>query len=174
MKKIFLISLGIILLSFSSLTAQKVGYCEIEKIVPIMPDYEQAKAKLEGEMLEIQTQAEEMQVEFNNKYKQFTDNAALASGDAKKWSPSIQQVKEQELQQLQQRIQDFQYTAQENLQIRQIELLEPITKKVADAIDVIMEEKGFTYVITDLTVIQVNKTKCEDVTPLVKQKLGLQ
>jgi hypothetical protein len=37
-----------------------------------------------------------------------------------------------------------------------------------------MDEKGFSYVIKDLTVIQVNKTKCEDVTPYVKQKLGIQ
>jgi len=174
MKKLFLITVGIILISFSSLNAQKVGFCEIDKIVPTMPEYEKAKAKLEGEMNEIQLQAEEMQVEFNNKYKIYTENAALPIGDTKKWSTSIQQVKDQELSQLQQRIQDFQYTAQENIQIRQLELLEPITTKIDSVINVIMDEKGFFYIIKDITVIQVNRTKCEDISPLVKQKLGLQ
>ncbi len=163
----------LILGSFSA-NAQKVGYCELEKIISIMPEYEKAKAKLEGEMQDIQNQAEEMQVEFNNKYKEYTDNMALADSDDKKWSPAIQQVKEQELQQLQQRIQDFQMTAQQTLQDRQLQLMQPITDKVDSVLDVIMNENGYLYIIKDLTVIQVNKKKVDDVGPLVKQKLGLQ
>ncbi len=174
MKRIFLTLTALIILGSFSANAQKVGYCEIEKIISIMPEYEQAKAKLEGEMQEIQNQAEEMQVEFNNKYKEYTDNLALDDNDPKKWSPAIQQVKEQELQQLQQRIQDFQLTAQQSFQDRQLELIQPITDKVDSVLDVIMAEDGYLYIIKDLSIIQVNKKKVDDVGPKVKQKLGLQ
>jgi len=154
--------------------AQKIGYCQIENVITIMPEYELAQAKLEGEMQDLQTQAEEMQVEFNNKYKAYTDNLALPDGDPNKWSTARLQVKEKELTDLQQRIQEFQSTASTTLQQRQYELLQPISDKLDSVIDVVMAEKGYSFVIKELTVIQVNKSKCDDVTPFVKQKLGLQ
>ena len=174
MKKIFLSLVAVVLFGTVTLNAQKVGYCEIDKIVQIMPEYEKAKAKLEGEVQDIQKQIEEMQVEFNNKYKAYTDNMALKDDDPNKWSPAIVQVKEQELQQLQQRIQDFQSTAQQTIQQRQVELLQPISNKVDSVINVVMNEKGYAFVIKDLTAIQVNKNKTDDISPLVKQKLGIQ
>lgn len=174
MKKVFLSVITLVIFGTFSANAQKIGFCQIDQIVQIMPEYEQAKAKLEGEVQDIQNQSEEMQVEFNNKYKAYTDNVALAVGAAKKWSEAIVQVKEQELQQLQQRIQDFQQTAQQTIQQRQVDLLQPISDKVDSVIDVVMDERGISFVFKDLTIVEVNKKKCEDVSPFVKQKLGLQ
>jgi len=37
-----------------------------------------------------------------------------------------------------------------------------------------MNERGISFVFKDLTTVEVNKKKCEDVSPFVKQKLGLQ
>ncbi len=174
MKKILLGVFGILLFSSVAVNAQKIGFCEIDKIIEIMPEYEKAKAQLEGEVQEIQTQMEEMQVEFNNKYKEYTDNVAMQEGSVGKWSPSILQVKEQELTQLQQRIQEFQYSVDESLQKRQLELLAPISVKLDSVIDVVMQEKGYAFIIKDLNVMQVNQNKCDDISPIVKQKLGLE
>ncbi len=174
MKKIILTIIGIIAFGTITVNAQKIGYCQLEDIVTIMPEYNQAQAKLEGEVADVQSQAEEMQVEFNNKYKAYTDNAALADGDANKWSPAIMQVKEQELSDLQQRIQDFQTTAQQTLQQRQMDLIQPISDKVDSVINVIMKDEGLSFVIKDLTIIDINKDKCVDVTPMIKQRLNLQ
>lgn len=174
MKKLLLSLLLLSSIGILAGKAQKIGYCEIEKIITLMPEYEKSKAKLEGEIKDIQTQMEEMQVEFNNKYKAYTDNLSLPANDTKKWSPSVQQLKEKELQDLQQRIQDFQSSVQQTLQDRQVQLMQPLTNKLDSVINVIMDEKGFTFIIKDLTVIQINKSKCEDITPLVKQKLKIQ
>jgi len=174
MKKLLLTLFLITTFGIFAGNAQKIGYCETEKIITLMPEYEKAKAKLEGEIKDVQNQMEEMQVEFNNKYKAYTDNVSLPANDPKKWSPSVQQLKEKELQDLQQRIQDFQTSIQQSLQERQIQLMQPLTNKLDSVINVVMEEKGFTFIIKDLNVIQVNKTKCEDITPLVKQKLKIQ
>lgn len=174
MKKTFLTIIAIFALGLINLSAQKIGYCQIDKVITLLPEYEQAKAKLEGEMTDIQSQMEEMQVEFNNKYKVYTDNQALASTDAKKWSPTVQQLKEQELTQLQQRMQDFQSTVQQTLQQRQADLMQPISNKLDSVINVIMKENGYLFVIKDSTVISVNKSKCDDITPMIKTKLKIQ
>ena len=174
MKKIIFGIFGLLMITSFTVDAQKVGYCEIDGIIQIMPEYEIAKAKIEGEVEEMQLQAEEMDVELNVKYKAYTDNSALNEGDAGKWGPAILQVKEQELTQLQQRIQEFQMTSQGILEQRQYELLEPISLKLDSAINVVMNDKGYTYIIKDLTVIQVNKNKCDDISAEVKRVLGLQ
>ncbi|MBN2891847.1 MAG: OmpH family outer membrane protein [Bacteroidales bacterium] len=174
MKKILFGIFGLLLFSSFAVNAQKIGFCEIDKIITLMPEYQRAEAQLEGEVTEIQNQLEEMQVEFNNKYKEYNDNVALKDGTTGKWSPAILKVKEQDLTQLQQRIQEFQYSVQDDLQNRQYELLEPISVKLDSVIDVVMKEKGFTFIIKDLTVIQINRDKCEDISPLVKQRLGLE
>jgi len=174
MKRIYLIIIGLIALGTVSLDAQKVGYCQLESIITIMPEYQLAQAQLEGELRDIELQAEEMQVEFNNKYQAYTDNLAMADGTTGKWGPTVIAVKEQELADLQQRIGDFQGTAQQSLQIRQMELLEPITLKIDSVIDIIMDEENLDYVFKDLSIIQINKSKCVDVSPMIKQKLNLQ
>ncbi|MEA3450444.1 MAG: OmpH family outer membrane protein [Bacteroidota bacterium] len=174
MKKLFLSVITLVILGTISVDAQKFGFCELDPIVQIMPEYNKAQAILEGEILDVQNQTEEMQVEFNNKYKAYNDNIALAKGTTGKWGPAIIQVKEQELQQLQQRMQSFQQTSQQALQQRQMQLLKPISDKVDSVINVIMDEKGLSFVFKDLTSVQVNKKKCMDISPFIKEKLGLQ
>lgn len=174
MKKTFTLIITLLILRGFAGYSQKIGYAEIDKVIVLMPEYEQAKAKLEGEYKDIQKQLEEMQVEFNNKYKAYTDNMNLPDNDPKKWSPSVRQLKEKELQDIQIRMQDFQASVSQQLQQRQLELMEPINKKIQGVIDQIMQEKGYLFVILDLTAVQVNKAKCEDITPLIKQKLNIQ
>lgn len=174
MKKVLLSVFGLLLFSTIAVNAQKIGFCEIDKIITIMPEYELAQAKIEGEYNDIQAQMEEMQVEYNNKLKEYQENTALANGAEGKWSPTRLQAKEQDITLLQQRIQEFQMTASGTLEQRQYELLEPISVKLDSAINVVMEEKGYLYIIKDLTSIQVNKNKVDDISPMVKQKLGLE
>lgn len=173
MKKYLILIVGLLFISSFSANAQKFGYCKVEKIIQIMPEYETAQAKIEGELRSIEAQAEEMQVEFNQKYKNYTDNMSLPKNDPDKWSPSIQQVKEQELTQLQQRIQDFQMSAQQDLQQRQVDLMEPVYNKVDSAINVVMKQENYIMIIKNLDAVQVNKDKCDDVSPFVKKILGL-
>lgn len=176
MKKVLLTILvvSVIFVSVAFVAASKIGYCDVTKIIQIMPEYEKAKATLEGEVTKYQNEAEQMQVEFNNKYKEYNDNAALVKADTNKWSPAIQQVKEQELQQLQQRIQDFQQNAQQEMQDEQTKLFNAVQAKVDSAIDVVIAENNYLFIIENLQDLRVNKTLLDDVSPTVKKKLGLQ
>ncbi len=167
--------LGLMLIFFASFAfGQKIAYCDVDQIIAIMPEAEQAKAKFEKEMNDINNELEEMQVEYNNKLKEYQDNLALPDNDPNKWSPIVQQNKEQELLQLQQRIVDFQTQAQQQLQQRQIELMQPVYNKVDSVLGVIAKEKGYSVIFKDRTLVYINEDKCDDVAPLVKQKLNLQ
>ncbi len=172
MKK--LVILIFVLSSWFIVDAQKFGYFDINSVLQIMPDVEQAKAQLEKEYRDVQNQLEEMQVEYNKKLQEYQNNMQLAEDDPNKWSKAVLQLKEQELQDLQQRIINFQNTAQQTLQQRQNELLQPIYDKVKQVVDSIAKDKKLIAVWTDENVYYVNKDMVMDITADVKKALGLQ
>ena len=66
--------------------------------------------------------------------------------------------------------------AQQELEKSWIEMLEPIAKKIDDAIKAVGQEGGYVYIF-DLNATQIpfiNETYSTDVTATVKAKLGLQ
>ena len=78
------------------------------------------------------------------------------------------------LQEMQQRIQQFQQTAEQDVQKQRVEIFKPILDKANKAIADIAKENGFTYIldITQGAVIYHAETSI-DILPQVKQKLGL-
>ena len=80
----------------------------------------------------------------------------------------------QELQENQQKIQNFQQMASQDLQKQQETLLAPISDKLQKAIQAVGAEGSFTY-IYDLAipVVVYHGTGSQDITPLVKAKLGI-
>ena len=80
----------------------------------------------------------------------------------------------QELQENQQKIQNFQQMASQDMQKQQETLLAPITDKLQKAIQAVGAEGSYTF-IYDLSIPCVVYTGAgaEDVTPQVKAKLGI-
>ena len=104
---------------------------------------------------------------MNNKYQDY-----ISKKDT--YSDLIRQTKETELNQMNQRIQQFQSTAEQDLQKQRTDIFKPILDKANKAIAEVAKENGFTYVL-DLsagTVIYHSDTSV-DILLLVKQKLGL-
>ncbi len=172
MKKVLVLFLAIS--AWLVVDAQKFGYLDLQSVINAMPEMEQAKAQLEKEYRDIQNQLEEMQVEYNKKLQEYQNNMQLPDNDPNKWSKAVLQLKEQELTDLQQRIYNFQTTAQQTLQQRQTELLQPIYDKVNAKVDSIAKAKKIIAVWTQENVYYVNKDMVIDLTPEVKKALGLQ
>jgi len=108
-----------------------------------------------------------MQNEYGNKYKDF-----MSKRDS--YSELIRQTKSSELQEIEQRIQQFQQTAEQELQSQRVNLYKPVLDKANKAIAEVAKSNGFTYIL-DLaqgSVIYYDETST-DISPLVKQKLGL-
>lgn len=168
MKKVF----GILLFAVLVFTAQdgfaqsfKTGHINRDEIIMTMPDYDSAMKKYNAFGQELTNALELMQVEYNNKLDQYVK-------DSKNLTDLVKANKEQELADMQNRINNFQQQAQVQLQDKQAELLNPIIEKATNAINAVAKEGGYIYIYDVRTLVYVDTVKSTDIGPLVKTKLG--
>ncbi|MFN8239879.1 MAG: OmpH family outer membrane protein [Bacteroidales bacterium] len=172
MKRFFGIAALAVIMIFlgHSVEAQnmKFGHINSDELIRSMPEYDSAMAKLERARKEIVSTLEIMQVEFNNKYEAYNK-------DVKNFTDLVRQTKEQELADLQNRIQEFQQNGQAKLQEEQTNLTQPIFTKVDKAIKDVGKEGGFIYVfdVAKGQLLYFDDTKSVNILTLVKTKLGV-
>jgi len=169
MKKV----LGIILFAAIALSAQdvaaqsfKTGHINRDDIIMSLPDYDTAMTKYNAFGQELTNAMELMQVEYNNLLDKYVK-------ESKNLTDLVKANKEQELADMQNRINTFQQQAQTQLQEKQAELLNPIIEKVSNAITAVAKEGGFIYVYDIRTLVYFDPVKSTDLAPLVKTKLGI-
>lgn len=169
MKKVF----GILLFAVLVFTAQdgfaqslKTGHINRDEIIMSMPDYDSAMKQYNAYGQELTNALELMQVEYNNKLDQYVK-------DSKTLSDLVKTNKEQELSDMQNRINNFQQQAQVQLQDKQAELLNPIIEKATTAINAVAKDGGFIYIYDVRTLVYVDTVKSTDIAPLVKTRLGI-
>ncbi|MDE6439332.1 MAG: OmpH family outer membrane protein, partial [Muribaculaceae bacterium] len=88
---------------------------------------------------------------------------------------TLSSIKERRLQDIADRAkkaQQFAQTAHEDLQRQQAQLMQPIQEKVMTAIKAVGTENGFTMIFPE-GAAAFTATDVQDVTPLVKAKLGV-
>jgi outer membrane protein len=169
MKKVF----GILLFAVLIFTAQdgfaqslKTGHINRDDIIMSMPDYDSAMKQYNAYGQELTNALELMQVEYNNKLDQYVK-------DNKNLTDLVKANKEQELADMQTRINNFQQQAQVQLQDKQAELLNPIIEKATTAINAVAKDGGFIYIYDIRTLVYVDTVKSTDIAPLVKTRLGI-
>ncbi len=146
----------------------KFGHIDSNQLLSMMPERANAKTELEKYAKQLESTLSAMQAEFERKYQEYQ-----ATADS--LSPFIRQTKEGELGEMQQRIQTFQQTAQQDLGQKENELLQPIIAKAKKAIDDVAAEGGFIYVFDSGTGVLLHfSSDSQDILPLVKVKLGIQ
>lgn len=151
-----------------SVQAQKFGHINYEELISAMPEKAEAQKTIEKEYAEMQGILESMSVEFNKKmltYRQQKDTLSQAS----------KEILEQELNDMQNRIMQYQNNAESQLNNRQQELLKPLLDKAEKAIETVAKREGFLYIFDVSTGSQVlfYSDKSIDVMPLVKKELGV-
>jgi outer membrane protein len=146
----------------------KFGHINSDELIQALPEFDTATANLEKFRQELINNLELMSVELNNKNDVYTK-------ESKNLTEIVRQTKEQELIDLNRRIQDFQTKASEDLQNKQVELFQPIYAKVDKAIKDIGKENGFVYVfdVAKGSLLYFDETKSTNVMALAKTKLGL-
>ncbi len=160
----------IIILTALTTEAQtlKFGHINSEELIQALPEFDSANITLENLQKELINTLELMSVELNNKSESYNK-------ESKNLTDIVRQTKEQELVDLNRRIQEFQTNAQSQLQNKQVEVLQPIYAKVDKAIKDLGKENGFVYIfdISKGALLFFDETKSTDVTPLAKAKLGI-
>lgn len=155
------------LLSFNGMS-QKLGHINAEELLAAMPEAKVAQASLEAYGKQLEKQIADMTAELELKVKEYRENEAL-------WIPLTKSAKEQEINQMQERIQNFNQQAQYDLQNKQIELLQPVIAKATQAVKDVALEGKFTYIFdaSPSKAVLIFTDNGEDIMPLVKAKLGI-
>lgn len=150
----------------SSLSAQKIAHINLDSLISLMPESAEAKKAQEEYIKQLEGMIQTMQTEFDNKYQDYMANSA-------KYSALIKSSMEKDLQDLQRRIQEFQGTAQQDLQKKNEELAKPIYDKAKKAIDQVAKENGYKYVLDTSSGIVLYSEPTDDLLNLTKKKLGI-
>jgi outer membrane protein len=165
--KIFAFALMISMAAASSSVAQelKFGHLNVQQLISEMPEKQAADKELQSEAQKLQNQLQVMSQELDEKYKNY-----MAQRDS--LSDLIRSTREKEIQDYDQRIQNFNRLAQQSLGQKEQELLQPILEKVEKAINAVGEEQGFIYIFdTSSQVILYNSDQSVDCAEMVKAKL---
>ena len=107
-----------------------------------------------------------MQEELQAKYNDYQERKA-------QMTELIRSTKEQEIRDLDQRIQTYQQNAQQKLREKEAELLQPIIDRAKQAISDVAKENGYTYIFDTSAGTLLYQQDSDDILALVKKKLGL-
>jgi outer membrane protein len=146
----------------------KFGHINSQLLVALMPERDSAVVKMQKYQNDLEDTFNGMQNDFNTKAKAYQDNKG-------KWSQPILDAKTQELNDLQQRLQQFSDTAQKDLSNRNETLMGPVAEKAQAAIEKVAKSHGFTYIFDTSVgaIIYFNEAQSEDILPLCKVELKI-
>lgn len=162
MKKLFLV---LALALPIALSAQKMGYINSQELFSQMPELNEVKLRMDTLQGQYETQLANMQEEFNKKVAAFqSEQATLTDG--------VKEFRQQELAEMEQRIQLFYQTAQQDIQKKQQEYLAPLHEKMTKAIQEVGTAEGFTYIFDSSTMVYIAPDAL-NVMPQVKTRLGV-
>lgn len=162
MKKIIIAMLLIVPLAVS---AQKFGHINTQELFAQMPEVNQVKLKMDTIQSQYEMQMASMSEEFQKKYQDYQTQEATMPD-------AVKQIRQQELQEMQQRIQLFYQTAEQDIQRKQQELLTPVHEKMTKAIKAVGEREGYTYIFDSAAMVHIGNDAI-DATPSVKKELGI-
>ncbi len=148
-----------------ALSAQKFGHVNTQELFSQMPELNKVKQQIDTLQGQYETQIANMQEEFNKKVTDFQKSEATLAD-------AVKQIRQQELAEMEQRIQLFYQTAQQDIQKKQQELLAPLHEKMTKAIQEVGTANGFTYIFDSAAMVYISPD-ATDATPLVRQKLGI-
>ena len=165
MKKILLLSLTL-LISISSFSQNKFGYIDSQELLLLMPERKTAEEEVQTFAKSLESQLQAMTAEYQQSVQEYQANEAT-------YTDLVKQDKVTEITGLEQRIQSFQQNAQQALQSKEQELLEPILQKARKAIEDVANEGDYTYIFDKSVGSILYVKESENILDKVKKKLML-
>lgn len=144
----------------------KIAYVNTGDVINAMPELSAMETKLADLQKQYDSDLKQMQDEYTKKYTDY-----VAQQDS--LTDNIKLRRMQEIQDIEERINNFLPVARQDMEKQQQELFAPIQQKVFEAIKSVGDEQGFTYVL-DRSALLYTASNATDATPMVKSKLGIQ
>lgn len=162
MKKTFLM---LALVLPMAVAAQKLGHINTQELFSQMPELTQVRQEIEKLSSQYEDQIANMNEEYQKKIVDYQQTESTLAD-------AVKQIRQQEIAEMEQRIQLFYQTAQQDIQKKQQELVAPIHEKMTKAIQEVGKENGFTYIFDSVATVYIAPDAI-DVMPQVRQKLGI-
>lgn len=167
MKKLLMIlALAVITGNLTYAQTTKLGYINSGDLLKAMPEVTKADSDIAKYARSFQEQLETMSKNYQSLVQQFQSSE-------KTMSDAVKEVKMKEIQDLQNRIESTQQSAQEKVAQKKQELLSPIIDKATNAIKAVAKEKNYDYVFDANVGSLLYYKESDNLLPLVKAKLGL-
>jgi len=167
MKKIVLFfAFGIMLGNFAQAQAPKLGYINSQELLSLMPEVAKSEKDLQAYAKTYQDQLEAMGKEYERKIQEF-------QAQEKTMTDAVKEVKIKEIQQLQERIESTQQSAQEKVAAKKQDLYKPLLEKADNAIKEVAKEKGYDYIFDSSAGMLLFAKDGDDILTLVKTKMGI-
>lgn len=166
LKRIFM-ALAIALPMLVSAQTIKIGVVDSETLFTSHPDFKVAQQKVANVSKRYEDEYAKLREAYNTKVEELKKLE-----QAKTESQSVLDHKASDIKNLGTRIQSFEQEAQQAMQREQESQLQPLQQKVIDAIDAVAKEHGFS-VVQEKAALIYYAAPVEDITPLVKKKLGI-
>jgi outer membrane protein len=168
MKKIMII-LACSILTSGIVVAQsspKIGWINSADLLQSMPEKSKADSDIAKYAKSFQEQIDIMMKEYQTKGQQFQANE-------KTMTDAMKEVRMKEIQDLQNRIESTQQSAQEKLQAKKQDVYAPVLDKADKAIQAVAKEKSYDYIFDKSAGALLYGKEADNILPAVKAKLGI-
>lgn len=168
MLKKILLALAVIFSMTASAQSLKIGLVNVDEVMASMPEVAAAQKQLQETQAKYDTQYKSLGEELQ---KQVEEYQAMVD---KKELKAIMDTKARSIQDNQQKMQQFEQQAMQELQKLQNDLMAPVLQKIQDAVQSVGKEGNFSIIESyEPQLVLYYGSPVENITPLVKAKLGL-
>ena len=165
MIKKFLLAICVAFPMLAVAQAPKFGVVNTQEVLDAMPDVKKVQEQIAAASKKYEDEFGKLREQMDREYAEF-----------QKLDPStpepIKQRRQQEVQALYQKMEQFQMTASEDLRRQHDTLMAPVISKVSSAISAVGKEKGLTFVF-ESTLPLYSGADVVTITPDVKKSLGI-
>lgn len=166
MKQLKTLAITIVLFIGTQVSAQtKVAHIDVQALMTSMPEMKTAQDQMKKIQETYDKDYKNMVTEYQTKLQKYEQESATA-GDA------LNETRTKEMQDMGNRIQQFQQTAQKELGQKEMDLIKPIMEKAQKAIQKVAKAKGVNYVLDATTGSGVLFAEGIDLLADVKKELG--
>jgi len=159
-----LLLIAVITLGFNSIQAQtKVAHVDLNAVIESMPETKTMRADLEKLSKTYEDEIKAQKTKLDALTKKYTAEAPNQTDEENA-------KRAQEVQQEQYKLQSAYQIAEQDINKKGNDMMEPIILKARQAVADVAKEMNFQYVLGANTVIVANGT---DITVMVKSKLGI-
>ena len=166
MKKIILIAAMAVMSVAAMAQDFKFGYVDFNEIIMLSPKMDEARKAIEENQKTNEEILMTMYQEYQTKMQQYEQNNAT-------WTPAVREMKEKEIMQLEQNLQQNQQVLQQEIQQLQQTLQQPIYEEAQKVVNELAKAKGIAAVFEKGSLLFVDPAQLVDLPPEARTALGI-